>query len=131
MYGEPLLKDSFVKYYNEIVKPIGEKCTIAYAAMVRIENSGEVIDDSPDVALVKTLKDPLATWYVGLFMGDVARAKIQGGMRFNLINSFSQIHDCLNNESYWANVWGNDFTSDEAKNLRELAEVLKVLMTKL
>lgn len=65
-----------------------------------------------------------------ILLGDIEKAKFSRG-RLNLVNSICQVSGCLNSESYWTNVWKNDYTSEEAKNLRELAPIVKELMQKM
>ena len=125
-----VLNNRFMAYYNETVKPLAIKCAVGFETMMAIENGATFADDSPEIIQIKSLRDALAAWYVGLFMNDVVRAQLSG-VRLNTINSISTIYGTLNSESYWTNVWENDLSSDEAKNLRALGDAMQILINKL
>lgn len=121
------LKPAFVSFFQETVRPVAVKCAKAYKTMVSLENGETIPVDNEDFIYIKTCVDPNAIWFIGLMIGDVDKA-MYDGMRLNVINSVSQIHSCLNDVGYWKNIWNNDFSSDEAKNLKELASHMTELI---
>lgn len=123
------LSQEFLEYYESTFKPVALKCSKGYKEMVKAEK-GEITEDSSELDGVKKAVDSMAIWYVGLLISDVERAKFSHG-RLDLINSMSTVHGCLNSESYWTNVWSNDTSSEEAKNLKELAGLTEGLIKKL
>ncbi len=133
------LKDNFVEYYQTTVRPLAEKCAKGFQTMLKAENNmlvlnndtgllKNILDGEADADILLTCKDPNAIWFIGHMIGDIDRALIKG-IRLNTINSIGQIHGCLTSDSYWENVWENNFSSEEAKNLKELAEKMKELVT--
>lgn len=124
------LSSEFLSYYNNTVKPIALKCAEGYQTMVAVERGETIPDDHKDMVRIKTCVDANAIWYIGLMIGDIERYAIKG-IRLTLLNSLSQVHGCLTSESYWRNVWKNDESSEEAKNLRQLGDVMPKLLSKL
>lgn len=122
------LKQEFLSFYESEFKPVALKCAEGYKTILRAER-GEISEDSPELEFLKTTKDAMAIWNIGLLIGDVESAKFSNG-RLNLINSLSAVSGCLNSESYWTNVWNNDVSTDEAKNLKELAPLAEELIRK-
>lgn len=123
------LSQEFISYYEGTFKPVAAKCANGFVAMRQAEN-GEIALDDPSLDVVKKAVDGNAIWFIGLLLGDVEMAKFKG-KRLNLLNSMSQVDGCLNSESYWANVWKGDLSSEEAKNLKELAGLTSELIQRL
>lgn len=123
------LSQEFLSYYESTFKPVALKCSEGFLSMRDAEN-GKISIEGKELEGVKSAVDANAIWYVGLLISDVENAKFSNG-RLNLLNSISTVDGCLNSESYWANVWKNDTSSDEAKNLKELAGLTKGLALKL
>ncbi len=126
----PQLKESFLALWRSEVFPVAEKCAKGFKTIQEIESGKEIPEDHPDIVFLKAKKDPSAIWYIGLMIGDVEKAVFQGES-LNLVNSLSQVSGCLNSESYWTNVWGNDASSEEAQGLKALAKLMIELMKKL
>lgn len=127
--GKPYPKDGFMDYYTTTVRPIAEVCAKAYPAIVAAENRGSMTPEEQEE--IEKLHDPLAAWYIGLMMGDISRANLNG-MSLNMINSVSQVSETLKDgSSYWANVWGNETSTPEAQKLLELGKAMQVLVTKI
>jgi hypothetical protein len=124
------LSENFISYYKTNVKKLALLCSHDFKIMYEIEHNPEKYnEESPEVLKIKTLIDPNAVWYIGLMVGDIEHSLLQG-KNLNLINSVSQVRGCLNSESYWTNVWKNDISTEEAKNLKKLASVM-IDLTKL
>lgn len=123
------LSQEFLAFYESKFKPVALKCSEHYSTLLKFEK-GEIKENDFEMESIKKLHDALAAWYVGVLVGDIERAKF-GKNRLNLINSLSKVHGTLNSESYWANVWKNDESTEEANNLKELAGMTKELMSKL
>jgi|ERR1035437_541382 hypothetical protein len=129
------LSINFIKYWNEIVKPVAELCSPndTWEYFYKIEREGLVPDEeSPEFMKLKSMKDATGMWYVGWLIRDIETAKLRG-VRLDLINSLSQVSGCLShsNTSYWKNVWNDDFSSNEAINMRRLGRLMSGLMEKL
>lgn len=123
------LKQGFLGYYESTFKPVALKCSEGYKTMLLAENKQIDVDSSKLDFLKKTV-DGMAIWNIGLLIGDIEKAKIsRGGL--NLVNQICGVSDCLNSDSYWTNVWKNDISSDEAKNLKKLAPIVMELMRKI
>ncbi len=132
------LKPEFLQFYRENVRPVAEKCANGFHIISAMEN-GKPVDekdkellngkpvDEKDKELLNSRVDAEAIWHVGCMIGIIDKAAI-GGMNLNVINSVSQIQGCLNSESYWQNVWNNDFSTEEAKNLKELGSKMNKLV---
>lgn len=127
METENHLSHKFLQFYDKTVMPVAEKCANGFKTIASLER-GETIDETSEEFLyIKNHKDASGIYYIGLMIGDISIYRIKG-IRLNLINSLSMVNSCLNSESYWTNVWGNDLSSDEAKNLKELAILMKELV---
>lgn len=127
---KPQLNSHFIAFYNESVKPIAEKCAELFPTMRDIENRKPFSETDPNVIKLRALIDGNAPWFIGLMIGDIETA-IVNGINLNLINSIGQVNGCLNSESYWTNVWKDDSSSEEAKNLKELAALMPELLNRL
>lgn len=127
---KPQLSPNFIEYYLNVVKPVALKCCELFPKMKEIETGKEPSQDDPEVIKIKALKDGNAAWYIGLMVGDIEKALI-GGTSLNLINSVGQVHGCLTSESYWKNVWNDDVSTEEAKNIKKLAGLMPELLQKL
>jgi hypothetical protein len=124
------LNDEFVKYYLHTVKPVAVKCADGYKTILAIENGQKFEDTHKDMVKIKTSLDVNAIWYIGLMIGDIESC-ILNGKSLNLVNSVCTVQGCLNSDSYWTNVWKDDFTSEEAKNLKELGGMMNDLISKM
>ncbi len=129
------LSTDFLAYWNETVKPIAELCAPKdiFDYMYKVEREGFVAkDEDPEMIKMTSMGDITGMWYIGWLIRDTNNARLRG-VRLDLINSLSQISGCLahSNTSYWTNVWHNDFSSEEATNLRRLGEVMPELVKKL
>ena len=128
MNNENHLSDAFLKFYDDKVQPLAMKCAAGYQTMVAMENGQTFPDDNTDVVRIKTHHDAIAIWFTGQFMSDVAYHRVKG-IRLNIINSLHTLSGTLNSDSYWTNVWNNDFSSQDAQDLRELGKLMKELST--
>lgn len=128
------LSINFLIYWNETAKPLAEKCVnkdiwdYAYG----IERQGKNVNENdPNHILMTKLGDFNALWYIGWLIRDVENCKMRG-MRLDLINSLGSMNVLKHsNTSYWTNVWKNNFSSEEAKNLREFGSCIEELGSKL
>ena len=127
---KPQLNNHFITYFINTVKPVAEKCAELFPTMRDIENKKPFSETDPNVIKLKALIDGNAPWFIGLMIGDI-ESGISNCINLNLINSISQVNGCLNSESYWTNVWKDDFSSQEAKNLKELAALMPELLNRL
>jgi len=130
MENEQHFSGEFINYFNNTVRPLAVKCAVGYEVICESEAGKEIAQDDPRLIALNKLVDPHAPYYIGCMIGDVDKHIIKG-IRLNVLNSISQVKGCLTSESYWTNVWKNDKTSEEAKNLIALAEVMETLFTKL
>lgn len=129
------LSAGFLAYWNETVKPVAELCAPkdTWDYMYKVEREGLVADESaPEMVKMAAMKDVTGMWYVGWLIRDIGNARMRG-VRLDLINSLTMITNCLShdNKSYWTNVFGDDFTSEEATNMRKLGELMPELVKRL
>lgn len=127
---KPQLNPHFISFYNESVKPVAQKCAELFPVIRDIENGKPFSENNPDFIKLKSLVDVNAPYFIGLMIGDIDTA-IFNCINLNMLNSVSQVNGCLNSESYWKNVWNNDYSSEEAKNLKELAALMPELLNRL
>lgn len=122
-------KQEFERHYRDVVRPLAMKCCKDFDVMKAAEDRGSATPE--EEIIIKGYKDALACWYVGLFVRDLDTAMIHG-QGLNMLNAVNQIFGVLEEKSsYWPNVWGNDFSSEEAQNLRALGKEVEILVTKL
>lgn len=127
------MKQSFIKLWREKVEKVAQKCSPieAFNLIKNIESDTYSEEEKNKFAQQLqeiNFKDINAVWYIGLMIGDIQKSIFDNRGNLNLINSVSQVKGCLNSESYWNNVWNNDITSDESKNLKELASLMNDLV---
>lgn len=115
------MKEEFLSYWSSI-KPLAMECAKHYPMMARIEAKGECTPEEQEV--IKTMHDSMAAWWIGLLIEDISK----GRPSFNLVMPISNVADTLGQTSvYWENVWDNDFSSQEAQNLREFGRAVQKL----
>ena len=124
------LSQEFIGFYTHTFKPVAEKCIEGYGAMLKVERGANPEDLGEKWDVVENAVDANAIWYVGILMSDIERALFKG-KNLSFINSIAQVNGCLKSESYWTNVWKNDTSSEEAKNLKSLAGLMNELMQKM
>ena len=126
------LSKDFIDYYLQTAKLVITKCVEIYPIMDKIEREKLILpDDHPDIIKIASYKDPTGAWYIGILMCHIEDA-LRVGYSLSLINSLNQVYGCLKSDSeYWPNVWNNDLSSLEAKNLKECFSVVDQLIKKL
>lgn len=127
------MKESFVTIWREKVEKVAQKCSpIEVFNLIKNIESDTYSEEEKNKFAQQlqnmNFKDINAVWYIGLMIGDIQKGIFDNRGSLNLINSVSQVTGCLNSESYWSNVWNNDITSDESKNLKELASLMSDLV---
>ena len=127
------IKEKFKELWFSKVEKVAEKCSNieAFNLMKQIEH-GNISDEEKEI-IAKQLEemnihDINAVWYVGFMIGDIQKCIFQDRVNLNLINSVSKINGCLNSDSYWSNVWDDNINSEEAKNLKELGNMMQELV---
>jgi len=127
------IKEKFKELWFSKVEKVAEKCSNieAFNLMKQIEH-GNISDEEKEI-IAKQLEemnihDINAVWYVGFMISDIQKCIFQYRINLNLINSVNQINGCLNSDSYWSNVWDDNINSEEAKNLKELGNMMQELV---
>jgi len=127
------IKEKFKELWFLKVEESARKCSNieVFNLMKQIEYGN--ISDEEKEKIAKQLEemnihDINAVWYVGFMIGDIQKCIFQNKTNLNLINSVSQINGCLNSDSYWSNVWDDNINSEEAKNLKELGNLMQELV---
>ena len=127
------IKEKFKELWFSKVEKVAEKCSNieAFNLMKQIEH-GNISDEEKEI-IAKQLEemnihDINAVWYVGFMISDIQKCIFQYRINLNLINSVNQINGCLNSDSYWSNVWDDNINSEEAKNLKELGNLMQELV---
>lgn len=122
-------KHEFETFYREVVRPLALKCAAEFETIKAAEDRGSMTKEEEEK--IGKWKDPTSIWYVGLFIRDLDTAMIYG-QGLNMLNAVNQVYGVLREGStYWKGVWDNDFSSEEAQNLRALGKQVEVLVTKL
>lgn len=118
------------KWDNEVKKQ-AKICSKGYDLLCKLEydnlSESEKVEISEEFNKLN-VQDYNAVWYVGKLIWAVEHALADDRTDLNFINSTAQVNGCLNSESYWENVWKNDFSSEEASNLKLMGEMMKELM---
>ena len=124
---KPMLSSAFRTYYKDNIVPLILLTSPedVYKFMQECENSGKVDEADERLEKLKAFKDTNAVWFIGVMAGEINYATMHG-VGLSLINAISAVTGCLTSESYWTNVWNNDFTTSEASNLRKLGEALTI-----
>lgn len=125
-----MFEKEFINLWDTKVKQQVMKCSPEYINIRMLES--EDISKEEKQKLVKEMnskgyKDLLAQFYIGNLVWAVEHALADNREDLNFLNSFMQVRDCLNSESYWQNVFKGDEESEEAKNLKELAQMMNEL----
>lgn len=118
------LKSEFIGYWYQI-QETAKKCMIGFDIMQKSESAISIEEQEKlGEELVKlNIHDAHAVWYIGQMFININRAIMDNRPNLNLINYLSQVNGTLNAESYWTGVWNNDFSSEEAANLKALSQV--------
>lgn len=122
-------KPEFEQHYRDVVRPLAVKCCKDFTVIKAAEDRGKATPE--EEIIINSYHDVMACWYVGMFVRDLDTAMIHG-QGLNMLNALNQIHGVLEEKStYWANVWKNNFSSEEAQNLRALGKEVEELVKKL
>ncbi len=132
------ISTAFRTYWTETVEPVALKCAPwdIWGFAFKIEHkqlSHEEAEADPLMGRMNSFADFTSLWYVGHMINDVRIQLGRGeGIRLNMLNSLTSVANVLAPDStYWQAVWQNDFTTEEARNLRELGALMKTLISKL
>lgn len=82
---KPQLNSHFIAFYKESVKPAAEKCAELFPTMRDIENRKPFSETDPNVIKLRALVDGNAPWFIGLMIGDI-EAAILNGINLNMLN---------------------------------------------
>jgi hypothetical protein len=121
---------NFSILWDTKVKAIAIKCVNNDLVELMMTPEGNITDDIE--AKFKELSskyiDPLAQHYISQMISGVEHGLADDRDCVATI-SVSQVYNTLSSESYWTNVWkNNNLDTEEAKNLKELAENLKIIL---
>lgn len=122
----------FIEMWDTKVKEKAKECSKGYDLLCKLQYDNLSEDEKNKIVeqiKEKNIQDINAVWYIGKLIWAVEHALADDRTDLNFINSTYQVKSCLNSESYWENVWKNDFSSEEAKNLKELGSLMEDLMS--
>lgn len=127
------LSEEFKQYYLNIAKPVIEKCAEVCLLMRKIQDTDNynLPDDHPDIVKIESSKDQITSWLIWKMMLRIDTA-LQLGYNSSVLKSLDEIYERLDeNSEYWKNIWNSDYSSEEAKNLKECWVVVDELRKKL
>lgn len=129
------LSMEFSTMWDIEVKPIALKC---------IEGRQELMEESKRIeSMPEGEERQIAVENVNEKFGDIYGIEVisgfiwamehdlaDGRLGLNGLNQLMMVKGCLapDNESYWNNVWKNDFSSERAQNFRKLGELAAKLI---
>ncbi len=128
--GKLQVKHEFLSFWMRTVLPVATKCAKGFRVMKNLNENKPLSDEEEEeYQLIKNSTDANAIWYIGLLISDIEKAQIYG-QSLDMLNSLTTVHGCLTDKEYWTNVWKNDVSSQEAKNLKEFAGLMDQLIKK-
>jgi len=118
-----------IKWGTE-VKELARKCV--NAEFIRLVAKGEngTLTENEELEVRKLseeIKDAYGMWYISDMIWRVEHSLADDREPLALL-AISEIHSTISTESYWTNVWSNDFSTDEAINIKNLRDGLKELL---
>lgn len=122
--------DKFKELWQNKVWQQIKICTPEYANIRKLE-SGRLSTEEKDKLIAeireKDYKDIEGQYYIGELVCVVEHALADNRKNLNFVQHMMQVHGCLNDDSYWTNVFENDFSSNEAKELLKLKGLINEL----
>jgi len=118
-----------IKWDTE-VKELARKCVNAEFISLVAKGENGTLTESEEVKvkeLSEGIKDAYGMWYISDMLWRVEHA-LADDREYLAILTVSEIHSTISTESYWTNVWNNDFSTEEAVNIRNLRDGLKELL---
>jgi len=122
--------DKFKVLWDTKVKAQIEKCTPHYKTVSDMERGLYSTEEAKKLLQEirsSGYKDTYGQYAIGSLVWAVEHALADGRPDLNFIQNFYMVHGCLNDEGYWTNVHNNDFSTEEAKNLIVLRDMINEL----
>jgi len=92
------------------------------------ENNNLTTEEETEVTVLSNdIKDPYGMWYISDMIWRVEHALCDNREAFAKL-AVCDIYNTISKESYWTNIFKNDLSTDEAKNIKELEIGLKELI---
>ena len=118
-----------IKWDTE-VKELARKCVNnEFISLVAKGENGILTEDEEIKVekLSKEIKDPYGMWYISDMIWRVEHALADNREHLAIL-AISNIYNTISTESYWTNIFNNDFSTDEAINIKNLKDGLKDLL---
>ena len=113
--------NQFKLFWDTKVKPVARKCIDRKVIELMNNKDNERLEKYRNE---KNIKDAYTMYKLSEMIFYVEH-DLADGRDFFIIVRMNQATEVLNSEFYWKNVWKGDLSSEEAKNLLELAGFLK------
>lgn len=120
-----------IKWDTE-VKELAKKCVnYEFITLVQKGENGSLTESEETKVkeLSEGIKDAYGMWYISNMIWRVEHALADNRESMALL-AISEIHSTISSESYWTNVFKNDFSTDEATNIKNLRYALKELLAR-
>ncbi|MFA5394936.1 MAG: hypothetical protein WC346_02845 [Methanogenium sp.] len=132
MYSGIELRPEFIDIWQSKLKTQIIKCSPEAATLIDIENNNGELSEDIIVSLVDKIEskgyvDLIAQYYIAQLGAAMAHSIGHGYVTLNFLQYYISVRDCLNNSGYWIDVFNNDLTSNEAKELILLRDILNEL----
>jgi len=118
-----------IKWGTE-VKELARKCVNNEFISLVAKGENGTLTESEEIKvkeLSEGIKDAYGMWYMSNMIWRVEHALADDREHLAIL-AVAEIHSTISSESYWTNVWNNDFSTEEAVNIRNLRDGLKELL---
>jgi len=112
------------------VKELARKCVNAEFIHLVAKGESGALTENEDIEVRKLseeIKDAYGMWYISNMIWRVEHSLADNREVLAQL-PISEIYSTISSESYWTNVWNNDFSTDEAINIKNLRDGLKELL---
>jgi len=121
---------NFSMKWDTEVKELARKCV--NTEFIRIVAKGEngALTENEEVVVRKLseeIKDAYGMWYISNMIWRVEHALADNREPMAKL-AVSEIFSTISTESYWTDIFNNDFSTDEAINIKNLRDGLKELL---
>jgi len=119
-----------IKWGTE-VKELARKCINTEFISLVAKGENGTLTESEEVKvkeLSEGIKDAYGMWYISNMIWRVEHSLADNREPLAQL-AVSEIYNTISTESYWTNVFKNDYSTDEAINIKNLRDGLKELLS--
>jgi hypothetical protein len=120
----------FSMKWDTKVKELANKCVNWEFIKLTQKGENNILSEEEEKMfqeLGNNIKDPYGMWYISDMIWQVEHSLMDNKEPLAKL-AIAQVYNVISRESYWTNIFNNDLSLDEAKNIKALQECLKEFM---